>query len=87
MSVPYYSIRSGPGEMQRSYVDQLTGQTYPYSKGSSTNDNSKAVAFAALTAGQSARIVSLRSGGFLQTKGLDEYTIEELRAAQAKSVA
>jgi hypothetical protein len=86
MSVPYYSIQSGPAENQRSYKCQVTGTVYPYAKGSSTDGvDEKAVALAALTAGQTARITTLRNGGYLQTK--EHYTLEELRAAQAESLS
>ena len=86
--VPFHSIKSGPGVNQRSYVCQVTGTVYSYNKGSSTDGvDEKAVAFAALTAGQTARITELRNGGYLQTKDLSQYTLEELRAAQAESVA
>lgn len=86
--VPFHSVQRGPGENQRSYVDQVTGTAYPYTKGSSTDGvDEKAVAFAALTAGQTSRITTLRNGGYLQTRPLETYTLEELRAAQAKSLA
>ena len=64
MSVPFHSVQSGPGVNQRSFVDQVTGTAYPYTKGSSTDGvDEKAVAFAALTAGQTSRITTLRNGG------------------------
>lgn len=86
--VPFHSIQSGPGENQRQYICQVTGTAYSYAKGSSTDGvDEKAVAFASLTAGQTARITELRNGGYLQTKDVSLYTLEELRAAQAQSVA
>lgn len=88
MSVPFHSVQSGPGVNQRSFVDQVTGTAYAYNKGSSTDGtDEKAVAFAALTAGQTSRITTLIGGGFLKTRPLAEYTLEELKAAQVASLA
>lgn len=86
--VPFHSVQRGPGENQRSYVDQVTGTAYPYTKGSSTDGvDEKAVAFAALTAGQTSRITTLRNGSFLPTKPLEQYTLAELKTAQLASLA
>lgn len=87
MSVPFHSVQSGPGVNQRSFVDQVTGTAYPYTKGSSTNDNNRAAAFAALTAGQTSRITALRNAGHLPTKPLEQYTLAELKTAQLASEA
>ncbi len=86
--VPFHTTQSGPGVNQRAFVDQVTGTAYPYTKGSSTDGtDEKAVAYAALTAGQTSHITALIGGGFLKTRQLSEYTLQELRAAQAESLA
>ena len=85
---PFYSIESGPGENQRSYKCQVTGTLYSYEKGSSTDGaDEKAVAMAALRAGQAARVTALRGSGHLANKPLETYELRELIAAEAAAAA
>jgi hypothetical protein len=89
MEFPFHSVvRSLTDGTKRAYKDLLTGTEYPYKKSSSTDGtDEKAVAFASLTAAQSTVINNLVNSGHLPSKPVAKYTVEECRAAYARSIA
>lgn len=84
----FYSEIGAATNQRRQFKNAISGSTIANSSFETGNDTERLAANAVAATAVAATITSLTGGGFIRSKQLiSQYSLEELRAAYARSIA